>query len=204
MNTTMIETIKQLRAETGAGVQDCRKALEQFEGDYGKALGSLRELGLEKALQKADRPTLQGIVEVYSHGNGRVGVMVEVNCETDFAGSSTAFRSFAHELALQVAAACPLYVRDADIPVEVLEEESRKAEMRAREEGKPETIIPRILEGMLEKYKDQTVLLRQAYIRDDKLTVEQLLSQAIVAVRENIVIRRFVRWETGEENELPE
>jgi elongation factor Ts len=138
-------------------------------------------------------------VEVYSHGNGRVGVMVEVNCETDFAASSTAFRSFAHELALQVAAANPLYVRDADIPAAVLEEECRKAEMRAREEGKPEQIIPRILAGVLKKYQDQKVLRRQVYIRDDRLTVEQLLSQAIVAVRENIVIRRFVRWETGEE-----
>jgi elongation factor Ts len=201
MNNPALALIKQLRLETGAGVQDCRKALEQFNHDYGEALGFLREKGLEKAANRADRPALQGVVEVYSHGNGRVGVMVEVNCETDFSARSPAFRSFAHELALQVAAAAPRYVRDEDIPAQVLVEEAQKAEARARQEGKPEAIVSRIVIGMLEKYKNQTVLLRQAYIRDDSLTVDQLLNQAIAAVRENITIRRIVRWEAGEEND---
>jgi elongation factor Ts len=198
MNTN-IELIKQLRTETGAGVQDCRKALEQFDSDYAKALGYLREKGLEKAAQRADRPTLQGLVEVYTHGGGRVGVLVEVNTETDFAARSPALRAFAHEMALQVAAAAPRYVRDEDIPAEVLAEETRKAEARAREEGKPETLVPRIAAGMLEKFKNQNVLLRQVSIRDDSLTVAQMLSHAVVAVRENVVIRRIVRWEVGEE-----
>ena len=200
MNNPALESIKRLRLETGAGVQDCRKALEQFNGDYGKALDFLCEKGLEKAANRADRLALQGIVEVYSHGNGRVGVMVEINCETDFSARSPVFRSFAHEVALQVAAAAPLYVRDEDIPAQVLREEAQKAEARARQAGKPDEIVSRIVVGMLEKYKNQTVLLRQAYIRDDSLTIDQLLSQATAAVRENIVIRRLVRWEAGEEN----
>ena len=200
MNNPALESIKRLRLETGAGVQDCRKALEQFNGDYGKALVFLCEKGLEKAANRADRLALQGIVEVYSHGNGRVGVMVEINCETDFSARSPVFRSFAHEVALQVAAAAPLYVRDEDIPAQVLREEAQKAEARARQAGKPDEIVSRIVVGMLEKYKNQTVLLRQAYIRDDSLTVDQLLSQATAAIRENIVIRRLVRWEAGEEN----
>lgn len=195
----MIETIKQLRAETGAGVQDCRKALEQFNVDYGRALDFLREKGLENAARRADRPALQGFIEVYSHGGGRVGVLVEVNCETDFAAASPAFRAFAHEIALHVAAEAPLYVRDEDIPAEVLDEETRKAEARARAAGKPETLLPRITAGVLEKYKNQHVLLRQKYIRDDSLTVAQLLSQAAAALRENVVIRRVARWETGEQ-----
>ncbi len=193
-----IELIKQLREETGAGIQDCRKALEQANLEYGKALGILREQGMEKAALRVDRPTPQGIIEIYSHGGGQVGVMVEVNSETDFAARSPAFRAFVHEIALQVAAASPLYVRDEDIPAEALEMEAQKAANRARQEGKAEAIVPRIVEGYLKKYKEQTVLLRQPYIRDDKITVEQLLIQTASTVRENIVIRRFVRWELGD------
>lgn len=201
MNNPAIELIKQLRLETGAGVQDCRKVLEQFNHDYAKALEYLREQGPETTAKHADRPALQGMVEVYTHGNGQVGVMVEVNCETDFSARSPVFRSFAHEIALQVAATAPRYIRDEDIPAEVLRAEAQKAEARARQAGKPEAIVSRIVAGLLEKYKNQAVLLRQAYIRDDSLTVEQLLDQAIATVRENIVIRRIVRWEAGEEND---
>jgi elongation factor Ts len=198
MNTLAIELIKQLRLETGAGVQDCRKALEQFGEDYGKARQYLYEQGFEKAADRADRPTLQGIVEVYSHGDGRVGVMVEINCETDFSARSPVFRAFAHEIALQVAAAAPRFVSDDEIPAEVLNNEMQKAETRARDAGKPDAIVSRIVAGMLEKFKNQTVLLRQEYIRDDGLIVNQLLNQAIATIRENIVIRRFERWEAGE------
>jgi elongation factor Ts len=190
-----IEMIKQLRAETGAGVQDCRKALEQANANYAKAMEDLREKALVMAAKRADRPASQGRLELYSHGNGRIGVMVEINTETDFAGRSGTFASFAHEIALQVAAAAPSYVRDEDIPAEVIAEETQKVTERARGEGKPEAIIPRIVEGFLKKYKDEHVLLRQVYIRDDKVTVAQLLSQAAASVGENIVIRRFVRWE---------
>ena len=198
MNTS-IELIKQLRAETGAGVQDCRKALEHFENDYGKALGYLRDQGYEKAAKASDRPALESMVEVYSHGNGRVGVLVEVSTETDFALRSPALRSFAHEIALQVAACAPLYVREEDIPAGVLAEEASKAEARAREEGRPEPIIPRIVEGRLDSFKKEAVLFRQPYIREESRSVAELHRDAVMAVRENIVVRRVVRWEAGEE-----
>ncbi|MCL4562255.1 MAG: translation elongation factor Ts [Chloroflexi bacterium] len=194
-----IDMIKQLREETGAGVLDCRKALEQTDGDFEQAKEILREKGLATAAKRADRQTVEGVVEIYSHGNGRVGVMVEVNSETDFVGRSDTFRTFAHEIALQIAANAPRFIRDEDIPAEVIEQESDKAAARARAEGKPETILPRIIEGTLKKFKDETVLLRQVYVRDDNLTVQQLLNQAIASLGENVVIRRFARWELGED-----
>jgi elongation factor Ts len=194
-----IDMIKQLREETGAGVLDCRKALEQTEGDFEKAKEVLREKGLATAAKRADRQTLEGVVEIYSHGNGRVGVMVEVNSETDFVGRSEPFRTFAHEIALQIAANSPRFIRDEDIPAEIIEQESEKAATKARGEGKPEAILPRIIEGTLKKFKDETVLLRQVYVRDDTLTVQQLLNQTVASVGENVVIRRFARWELGEE-----
>ena len=199
--TINIEIIKQLREATGAGIQDCRKALEQANDEYGKALGILREQELEKASKRDDRPALQGVVEIYSHGSGRIGVMVEINTETDFAARSEVFRAFAHEIALQIAAAAPLYVQDEDIPAEILGKEAQKAAARAREEGKSETILPRIVEGYLQKYRNDTVLLRQIYIRNDKMKVADLLSQARAQVRENIIIRRFTRWEMGAQAE---
>jgi len=196
--TVSIEQIKALREATGAGIMDCRKALEQANGDYDKALEFLREKGLATAAKRAEREASEGMVEIYSHGNGRVGVMVEVNCETDFVARSEAFRTLAHELALQVAAGAPLYIRDEDIPAEVLEQERQKARRRGQEEGKPENILERIAEGYVEKFKDESVLLRQVYIRDDSLNIQKLLLQNVASIGENIVIRRFVRWELGE------
>jgi elongation factor Ts len=192
------EQIKELREATGAGILDCRKALEQANGDFQAAVDVLREKGLAKAAKRADKEASEGVVEIYSHGNGRVGVMVEVNCETDFVARSEEFRHFAHELALQIAAAAPLYVRSEDIPIEVLEKERAIATTRAREEGKPEAIIPRIAEGRLDKFRDEAALLRQAYIRDESLTIEKMLQELVVKTGENIVIRRFARWELGE------
>ena len=196
---TTIELIKQLREETGLGVMDCRMALEQAGASYAEALVILREKAAADAAKRAERPVSQGRVELYSHGGGRIGVMLEVNCETDFAARSAALRAFAHELALQIAAAAPRYVRDEEIPAEDLAQQAEKAAARARAEGKPEAIIPRIVEGYLKKFKDQTVLLRQVSIRDDQVTIAQMLNQAIAAVGENILIRRFIRWEVGEE-----
>jgi elongation factor Ts len=192
------EQIKELREATGAGILDCRKALEQAGGDFDKAFDYLREKGLATAAKRADREASEGVVELYSHGNGRVGVMVEVNCETDFVARSEPFRKFAHEVALQIAAAAPLYIREDDIPEAVLEHEREIARNRAREEGKAEAVIDRIAEGRLVKYKDETVLLRQPYIRDENLTIEKLLHQNIASIGENVVIRRFARWELGE------
>jgi elongation factor Ts len=192
------EQIKQLREATGAGILDCRKALEQADGDYDKAVTILREKGLALAAKRADRAASEGVIELYSHGNGRVGVMVEVNCETDFVARSETFRKFAHELALQIAAATPLYIREEDIPADVLEHESQIGAARAREEGKAEAIIPRIVEGYLNKFKDETVLMRQPYIRDEAKTIQDLYNETLVALGENLVVRRFQRWQLGD------
>jgi elongation factor Ts len=190
--------IKELREATGVGILDCRKALEQAGGDYEKAVDFLRQKGLAKAAKRAGRDASEGVVELYSHGGGRVGVMVEINCETDFVGRSENFRNLAHEIALQIAATSPLYVTEDEIPEHALEREADVARARAIEEGKPENILPRIVEGRLSKYKDEVVLLRQAYIRDESLTIEKLVHQAVGSIGENIVIRRFARWELGE------
>lgn len=192
------QQIKELREATGVGILDCRKALEHANGDFDKAFDYLREKGLAKAAKRADREASEGVLELYSHGNGRVGVMVEVNCETDFVARSESFRKLAHEIALQIAAAAPLYVKPEDIPAEVFEREREIARARTLEEGKPEAVVDRIVEGRLEKFKDEVCLLRQAYIRDESLTIENLLHQNIAAIGENVVIRRFVRWEVGE------
>lgn len=199
--TITTDMIKQLREATGAGILDCRKALEQANGDFEKALNHLREKGLAMAAKRADRTASEGVVELYSHGNGRVGVMVEINCETDFVARSENFRKFAHEVALQIAATSPLYIRDEEIPAEIIERETQIATARAREDGKPEKIIPRIVEGYLNKYKDETVLLRQPYIRDESITIQELFNQTLVALGENLVIRRFQRWQLGEASE---
>jgi elongation factor Ts len=192
------EMIKELRSATNAGVLDCRKALTESDGDFKKAVDWLREKGMATAAKRADRMASNGVVELYSHGGGRVGVMVEVNCETDFVARSEGFRAFAHELALQIAAAAPLYVTDAEIPADVLAHESEIAKNRAMEEGKPEAVAEKIVEGRLNKFKDEVCLLRQVNIRDENLTVEKMLHQIISSTGENIVIRRFQRWELGE------
>lgn len=197
MATITTEMIKELREATGAGILDCRKALEQANGDFDKAVDILREKGLAKAAKRAGKDAKDGTVELYSHANGRIGVMVEVNCETDFVARSEAFRTFAHEVALQVAAAAPLYIKGEDVPEDVLEHERQIARARALEEGKPEAVVDRIVNGRIEKFKDEVCLMRQAYIRDESLTVEKLLSQNIVSLGENIFIRRFARWELG-------
>lgn len=194
-----IEQIKQLREETGAGVLDCRKALEANNGDFQKAMEYLREKGLAKAAKRADREVFEGMLELYSHGNGRVGVMVEVNCETDFVARSAQFRKFAHEVALQIAAGAPKWIRVEDIPAEVLNDEREKARNVALTESKPEKVIDRIIEGKLEKFYNDNCLLRQTYVRDEEITLEDLRNQNIAAIGENIVIRRFTRWEVGEE-----
>ena len=198
MTTISTDLIKKLREATSAGVLDCRKALEAAEGDFDKAVDILREKGLATAAKRAGRTASEGVIDVYSHGNGRVCVMVEVNCETDFVGRSEVFRNFAHEIALQIAAASPLYIREEDIPQEVLDKEAAIATAKAREEGKPEAIIPRIVEGSLTKFKDEFVLLRQKYIRDESNTVQDLLYETVVSTGENIIIRRFARWALGE------
>lgn len=195
-----VDLIKELRDATGVGILDCRQALEDANGDFEKAVDILREKGLAKAAKRADREASEGKLELYTHGDGRVGVMVEVNSETDFVARSEEFRNFAHEIALQIAAAAPLYIRVEDIPEAVLEHESNIVREQTLAEGKPENIVDKIVAGRMEKFYDETCLLRQQYIRDDTITIEQLLHQNIAAIGENILIRRFVRWEVGEHN----
>ena len=198
--TISASQIKELRDATGVGFLDCRKALEEANGDFEKAVDLLRERGLAKAAKRSGREASEGVLELYNHGNGRVGVMVEVNCETDFVARSDAFRNFAHEIALQIAASAPLWVVEEDIPEDALDREKEIARNRALEEGKPEHILDRIVEGRIKKYKEEVVLMQQPYIRDEDLTIEKFLYETVAAIGENILVRRFVRWEVGEKS----
>jgi elongation factor Ts len=199
MGEITAEMIKALRAETNAGVLDCRKALQESGGDHQKAVEWLRQKGMATAANRADREASNGVVELYSHGGGRVGVMVEVNCETDFVARSDQFRSLAHEIALQIAASSPRYVRADDIPEKELDEQRDMARARGKDEGKPEKVIEKIVEGFVESYRDEVCLMRQKYIRDENVTVESLIMQNVAAIGENVVVRRFQRWELGEQ-----
>jgi elongation factor Ts len=190
--------VKELRESTGAGVLDCRKALQENNGDFDKAVAFLREKGLAAAAKKAGREAREGAVELYSHGGGRVGVMVEVNCETDFVARTEQFRAFAHDLALQVAAANPRYLDVTDVPAEVVEGEKTIARNRAIQEGKPEKVLDKIVEGRMEKFYQDVCLLQQPFVKDESLTIAALLKQTVATIGENVVIRRFARWELGE------
>lgn len=196
--------IKELRDATGCGFMDCRTALRDADGDFDKAGDILRQKGLAKAAKRAGREASEGVIEVYSHGEGRMAVMVEVNCETDFVGRSPDFLELAHELALQVAAANPLYLTEEDIPQAALDHEKMIAAARAKEDGKPEKVIPMIVEGYLKKYKEETVLMNQPYVRDGSMTVQDLVDEQVIKLGERIVVRRFVRWALGEETGVGE
>jgi elongation factor Ts len=192
------EMIKQLRGATNAPMLDCRKALQEANGDFDKAVDWLREKGMATAAKRSDRDASNGTVELYSHGGGRVGVIVEINCETDFVARNEQFRKLAHEIALQIAASAPKYIIADEIPAAELEHEAEIARARAKEEGKPENVMPKIVEGRIEKYKDEVCLMRQAYIRDESISIEKLILQNVAAIGESIIVRRFQRWELGE------
>jgi len=192
------QQVKERREATGAGVLDCRKALLAHDGDFEKAAAYLREKGLAAAAKKEGREAKEGMLELYSHGGGRVGVMVEVNCETDFVARTEQFRAFAHDLALHIAASSPRYVDVEHIPAEVLENERATARKRAEEEGKPEKVIDRIIEGRLEKFYQENCLMRQPFVKDEELTIAELLKRTVAAIGENVIVRRFERWELGE------
>jgi elongation factor Ts len=193
-----IDQIKALREESGVGILDCRTALEQSNGDFEKALEVLREKGFAKAEKRAEREASEGIVEVYSHGKGRIGVLVELNCETDFVSKTEKFREFAHEIALQVTAAGAEYVSEEDIDEDILSTIREEALTMIKEEGKPENIWENIIEGKIKKFKDEKVLLNQKYIRNDELTIQDMLNNTIAAMGEKLVIRRIARFELGE------
>lgn len=190
--------IKELREKTGAGILDCRKALEATNGDLEQAIAYLREKGIAAAAKRSDRETNVGVLDLYSHGEGRIGVMVEVNCETDFVARTEEFRKFAHEIALQVAANSPQYVSKEDVPEDRIAEEKELARNWAIQEGKLEKVIEKIIEGRVQKFFEEKCLLLQPYIRDDSKTVDRLRQELVGTLGENVTIRRFVRWGVGE------
>jgi elongation factor Ts len=189
------DMVKTLRQATGAGVMDCKKVLEQTGGDMDKASAILREKALAAAEKKAERKTAEGRVEAYVHPGAKLAVLVEVNCETDFVARTEQFIAFSHDLAMQVAAAAPKWVSRDDVPADVLEEERRNYSLQMANDKKPEAVMQRIMEGKLAKFYEENCLLDQPFIKDDSRTIQQLLTEKIAQVGENIVVRRFARFQ---------
>lgn len=203
MSTIAIDQIRRLRDMTGAGMMDCRVALEEADGDLDRAITILRERGLAKASRRAGRETTNGVVEAYLHRTSedyppQVGALVELNCETDFVAKGEDFRRLARELAIHIAAASPRYVSREDVPLEVVEEERSLYQRRAEQDGKPAQVIDRIVEGQLEAFYKEVCLLEQPYVRDDKKPVKELIGEAIAKLQENITVRRFCRFSIRE------
>jgi elongation factor Ts len=190
--------VKELRERTGAGMLDCKKALEEANGDVTKAAELLREKGLSAAASKAGRVATEGAVESYIHAGGRIGVLVEVNCETDFVGKTDQFKDFVRDVAMQIAAANPKYVTREEVPTDELEKEKEILKAQALNEGKPEKIIEKMVEGRIGKYYEEYCLMEQTFVKDPDKTISQLLNEKISQIGENISIRRFVRYELGE------
>ena len=191
-----IDDIKKLKELTGVGLTDAKNALVEADGDFDKALEEMRKKGLTKAEKKADREALEGVIDSYVHG-GRIGVLVEVNCETDFVARTDGFKEFAHMISLQVASMNPVYVSEADIPAEEFTRVRAEAEASDTLKGKPAEMIAKIVDGQVKKHFAEKVLLSQSYIMDDSMTVEGFLKETIAKTGENIVIRRFNRIELG-------
>lgn len=191
------EQIKLLREQTGAGVLDCKRALEQFNGDADRAAVWLREKGLAAAMKKSSREAHDGIIEAYSHMGGRMAVLVEVNCETDFVARTAEFKALAHDLALQVASSAPEYVRREDVPASVIAERIDMYKQEAVSEGKKPDIAERIAQNKLEKFYADVCLLEQPFVKDDKVQISELLKNTVASLGENIVVRRFIRYEIG-------
>lgn len=196
MNITT-DMIKELRKLTGAGVLNCRKALEAADGDFAEASESLKKKGLAKAAKKADREVKEGLVGSYVHAGSRVAALVELNCETDFVARTDYFQALAHDLAMQVVAARPLYLSVESVPAGVLEEQKKTYRAQSENAGKPDHIIDRIIEGKLRKYYEDFCLLEQPFIKDGDKSVAELIQESIAKLGENIIIRRFVRFEVG-------
>ncbi|GAB1155485.1 MULTISPECIES: translation elongation factor Ts [Paenibacillus] len=190
--------VKELREKTGAGMLDCKKALEEANGDITKAAEILREKGLSAAANKAGRAATEGTVESYIHAGGRIGVLVEVNCETDFVGKTDQFKDFVKDIAMQIAAASPKFVTREEVPAEELEKEKEILKAQALNEGKPEKIVEKMVEGRIGKYYEEYCLMEQTFVKDPDKTISQLLNEKISQIGENISIRRFVRYELGE------
>ena len=194
--------VKELRERTGAGMMDCKKALAATEGDMDKAIDFLREKGLAAAAKKAGRIAAEGLVESYIHGGGRIGVLVEVNCETDFVAKTDAFKSLVKDIAMHIAAANPSYLRREEVPAAELEHEKMVLSEQARNEGKPEKIIEKMVTGRIEKYYKEVCLLEQPFVKDPDKTISDLITESIAKIGENIAIRRFTRYQLGEGIEM--
>ena len=192
------QMVKDIRDRTGAPFIDCKKALEEVEGDYDKAIDILKIKGVAKASKKVGRETPEGTVSSYIHAGGKIGVMVEVNCETDFVARNEEFQAFAKEVAMQIAAANPRYISKEDIPEEELEREKEVMKAQVIESGKPEDIAEKIVEGKIEKFYEEVCLLNQTHIRDSKVKIDDILQALIAKIGENIQIRRFTRYQLGE------
>lgn len=191
--------IKELRERTGAGVMEAKKALEEANGDMEKAVTILREKGVIKAAKKAGRVAKEGIIEAYIHTGDKLGVLVEVNCETDFVARTDEFRKLAKDIALQIAGMNPQYVSKEDVPPEVIEKEKEIYRTQLKNEGKPEHVIEKIIEGKLEKFYEEVCLLEQPFVRNPEIKVKDLITEAISKLGENIVVRRFARFVVGED-----
>lgn len=190
--------VKELRERTGAGMLECKKALEEAGGDMERAVQILRERGMAAAQKKAGRIAAEGLVESYIHAGGRIGVLVEVNCETDFVAKNDDFRAFVREVAMQIAANAPRYVSKEDVPEDVVAREKEIYRQQALNEGKPEAVVEKIVEGRMKNFYKEACLLEQPYIRDESKTVGELLNELVAKIGEKIVVRRFVRFELGE------
>ena len=195
------DIVKKLRVKTGVGMMDCKKALIECNGDLDKASEYLREKGLDKAAKKASRPTKEGIIDSYIHLGSKIGVMLEVNCETDFVARNEVFKTLSHNIALHIAASAPLYVSREDIPADIIEKEKEIYKKQAVNEGKPENVVEKIAEGKLSKYFQEICLLDQPYVKNNDITVKDLLTENIALIGENIIIKRFVRFVLGETSE---
>ena len=192
------QQVKELREKTGAGMMDCKKALVEAGGDMEKAVRVLREKGMAAAAKKATRTVREGLVGRYIHAGGKLGVLVEVNCETDFVARTSEFQHLVRDIAMHIAASNPLHVRSADMPEEEIAEESEIYRSQAQQEGKPDHIADKIVEGRLKKYYSEVCLYDQAFVRDPDMTVEELVKSMVAKLGENILVRRFARFKIGE------
>ncbi len=190
--------IKELREQTGAGIMDCKEALTASNGITDEAIDFLRKKGLQAAAKRATRSTQEGMVGSYIHGGGRLGVLVEVNCETDFVARTEDFQDLVHDLAMQVAASTPLYLSREDVPAETVTKEQHIYEEQAKASGRPAQAVPKIVEGRLEKYFQEVCLLDQPFVKDPSMTIQELIKAKIAKMGENIIVRRFVRFQLGE------
>lgn len=190
--------VKELRERTGAGMMDCKKALNETDGDLDKAVDLLREKGLAAAAKKAGRVAAEGLVEAYIHGAGRIGVLLEINCETDFVAKTDGFKDLARDVAMQIAATNPLYVSREEVPTEQIAHEQEIFRVQALNEGKPEKIVEKMVVGRIEKYYKEVCLLEQPFIKDADKSVKDLITESIAKIGENISVRRFARFQLGE------